>query len=132
MNVHKNARMTVFGRERLVKQVLERVLTPAAAAAAAGVSRRTVYKLLARYRKEGAAGLCDRGSRPKRLRCALGAKQCQLIERLRRERRPYREIAKCGSRRTALAEYCAPGGEPGTCGMRRHLRRRLAITSHAW
>src|SRR5437899_8349227 len=94
MNVHKNARMTVFGRERLVKQVLERVLTPAAAAAAAGVSRRTVYKLLARYRKEGAAGLCDRGSRPKRLRCALGAKQCQLIERLRRERRPYREIAK--------------------------------------
>ena len=37
MNVHKNARMTVFGRERLVKQVLERVLTPAAAAAAAGI-----------------------------------------------------------------------------------------------
>src|SRR5687767_13513116 len=47
MNVHKNARLTVFGRERLVKQVLERVLTPAAASAAAGVSLRTVYKLLA-------------------------------------------------------------------------------------
>jgi transposase InsO family protein len=93
MNVHKNARLTAFGRERLVKQVLERVLTPAAASAAAGVSLRTIYKLLARYKKEGRAGLCDRISRPKRLRCALSVKQRQTIERLRRERRPYREIA---------------------------------------
>ncbi len=94
MNVHKNARMTVFGRERLVKQVLERVLTPAAAAAAAGVSQRTVYKLLARFKKEGLAGLRDRGSRPKRVRCALSARQRCVIEQLRRDRRPYREIAK--------------------------------------
>jgi transposase InsO family protein len=94
MNVHKNARLTAFGRERFVKQVLERVLTPAAASAAAGVSLRTIYKWLARFKKEGLAGLCDRGSRPKRLRCALNAKQRQAIERLRRERRPYREIAK--------------------------------------
>jgi transposase InsO family protein len=94
MNVHKNARLTLFGRERLVKQVLERVLTPAAASAAAGVSLRTGYKLLARYRKEGVAGLRDRGSRPKRVRCALSARQRELIEKLRRERRPYREIAK--------------------------------------
>ena len=71
MNVHKNARLTPFGRERFVKQVLERVLTPVAASAAAGVSLRTVYKLLARYRKDGALGLRDRASRPKRLRCAL-------------------------------------------------------------
>jgi hypothetical protein len=94
MNVHKNARLTLFGRERLVKQVLERVLTPAAAAAAAGVSLRTVYKLLARYKKEGLVGLRDRCSRPKRVRCALRAGQRELIERLRRERRPYREIAQ--------------------------------------
>src|SRR5437763_15364414 len=45
MNVHKNARLTPFGRERLAKQVLERVLTPAAASAAAGVSLRTIYRL---------------------------------------------------------------------------------------
>ena len=94
MNVHKNARLTPFGRERVVKQVLERVLTPAAASAAAGVSLRTIYKWLSRYRKEGAAGLCDRRSRPKRIRCALKASQRNLIERLRRDRRPYREIAK--------------------------------------
>ena len=66
MNVHKNARLTAFGRERLVKQVLERVFTPAAASAAAGVSLRTIYKWLARFRNEGSAGLCDRASRPQR------------------------------------------------------------------
>jgi transposase InsO family protein len=94
MNVHKNARLTPFGRERFVKQVLERVLTPAAASAAAGVSLRTIYKFLARFKKEGAAGLRDRGSRPKRVRCALSVKQRALIEQLRRGRCPYREIAR--------------------------------------
>ena len=94
MNMHKNARLTPLGRERLVKQVLERVLTPAAASAAAGVSVRTIYKWIACYKAEGAPGLRDRGSRPKRLRCALSEKQRSLIERLRRDRRPYREIAK--------------------------------------
>lgn len=94
MNVHKNARLTAFGRERLVKQVLGRVLTPAAAAAAAGVSLRTIYKWLLRFTNEGSDGLRDRRSRPKRLRCALGARQRERIEQLRRERRPYREIAK--------------------------------------
>jgi transposase InsO family protein len=94
MNVHKNARLTPFGRQRLVKQVLERVLTPAAASAAAGVSLRTIYKWLSRFRNEGAAGLRDRRSRPKRLRCSLSSRQRQLIEHLRRERRPYREIAR--------------------------------------
>jgi transposase InsO family protein len=94
MNMHKNARLTPLGRERLVKQVLERVLTPAAASAAAGVSVRTIYKWIARYKAEGSLGLRDRSSRPKRLRCALSEKQRSLIERLRRDRRPYREISK--------------------------------------
>jgi transposase InsO family protein len=93
MNVHKNARLTVFGRERVVKQVLEQGFTPAEASAGAGVSVRTVYKWLSRHRVEGQVGLADRDSRPKRLRCALSAKQRQLIEQLRRDRRPYREIA---------------------------------------
>lgn len=94
MNVHKNARLTPFGRERLVKQVLERVLTPAAASAAAGVSVRTIYKWLSRFKNEGIAGLRDRRSRPKRLRCSLSQRQRERIGHLRRERRPYREIAK--------------------------------------
>ena len=101
MNVHKNARLTPFGRERVVKQVLERVLTPAAASAAAGVSVRTIYKWKARYKAEGTAGLCDRRSRPRRLRSALSEKQRRSIERLRRDRRPYREIA--GRAKAALS-----------------------------
>jgi transposase InsO family protein len=94
MNVHKNARLTVFGRERLVKRMLERVLTPAVASAAAGVSVRTIYKWIARYKVEGLAGLRDRASRPRRVRCALNARQRHAIEQFRRERRPYREIAR--------------------------------------
>ena len=94
MNTHKNARLTPLGRERVVKQVLERISTPAVASAAAGVSLRTVYKWLARFRIEGSAGLRDRASRPKRLRCGLSDRQRLRIEQLRRERRPYREIAK--------------------------------------
>jgi transposase InsO family protein len=93
MNVHKNARLTPFGRERIVKQVSEQGLTPAAASAAAGVSLRTIYKWLARFRIEGSAGLRDRRSRPKRIRCTLSGRQRERIEQLRRERRPYREIA---------------------------------------
>ena len=94
MNVHKNARLTPIGRERVVKQVLERVLTPAAASAAAGVSLRTIRKGLSRFRNEGRLGLLDRSSRPRRLRCALSVRQRQRIEQLRRERRSYREIAQ--------------------------------------
>ncbi|HVL34861.1 MAG TPA: IS481 family transposase [Burkholderiales bacterium] len=94
MNVHKNARLTPFGRERFVKQVLERLLTPAAASAAAGVSLRTIYKWLSRFRKEGSAGLRDRPSRPRRVRCALSARQRLSVERLRRQRCSYRQIAQ--------------------------------------
>jgi transposase len=94
MNVHKNARLTPFGRERVVKQVLQQVLTPAAASAAAGVSLRTIYKWLSRFRNEGAAGLRDRHSKPRRLRCSLSDRQRERIAQLRRDRRPYREIAK--------------------------------------
>jgi transposase InsO family protein len=85
--------LTPLGRERVVKQVLERFLTPAAASAAAGVSLRSIYKWIARFRSEGRPGLCDRCSRPRRLRCALSDQQRSMIERLRRDRRPYREIA---------------------------------------
>ena len=94
MNVHKNARLTPFGRERYVRQIVSRELTPAAAAAVAGVSVRTIYKWVSRFRNEGIAGLRDRQSRPKRLRCGLTARQLTRIEQLRRERRPYREISR--------------------------------------
>ena len=56
MNSHKHARLTPKGRALLVSRVLEQGWTVAAAAEAAGVSRRTGYKWLARFKVEGTAG----------------------------------------------------------------------------
>jgi transposase InsO family protein len=67
MNIHKNARLTPLGREQMVRAILGGH-PPQAAARAAGVSPHTAQKWLARFRREGAAGLADRSSRPKRLR----------------------------------------------------------------
>ena len=64
MNVHKNARTTFHGRLLMVGRVLVEHQPPAEVAAGFGVSTRTVYKWLARYRAEGAAGLHDRSSAP--------------------------------------------------------------------
>jgi transposase-like protein len=48
MNVHKNARLTPHGRERIVRQV-ESGQTPKAVGEAAGVGPQTVRKWVFRY-----------------------------------------------------------------------------------
>src|SRR5215468_2997762 len=80
MNVHKNARLTPRGRERIVRQV-------------AGVCPRTVRKWVDRYRREGLAGLQDRSSRPHRLRRPTPRTVVEEIERLRRQRWTGKQIA---------------------------------------
>jgi transposase InsO family protein len=65
VNVHRNAKTTPRSREVLARRVLEEGMTPAAAAAAAGVSARTATKWVRRFREEGVRGLEDRSSRPK-------------------------------------------------------------------
>src|ERR1700694_5549647 len=62
MNIHKNARTTPRSRAMLVQRVVQERWPVSAVAMAFGVSERTVYKWLARYRAEGAAGLRDRRS----------------------------------------------------------------------
>lgn len=59
MNIHKNARLTPIGRERLVRAVLGGQ-TLEAAAHAAGVCSRAARKRGKRYNAEGPAGLMDR------------------------------------------------------------------------
>jgi len=93
MNIHKNARLTPIGRERLVRQV-ESGQTPEAAARAAGVCPRTARKWLDRFRLEGLAGLQDRSSRPRRLRRPTPAGTVEKIEALRRQRLPGQQIAR--------------------------------------
>ncbi|MBB6414322.1 transposase [Mesorhizobium sangaii] len=92
MNVHKNARLTPRGRERIVRQV-ESGQTPQAVAEAAGVCPRTVRKWVDRYRREGLTGLQDRSSRPHRLRQPTPAAIIETIERRRRQRWTGKQIA---------------------------------------
>jgi hypothetical protein len=64
MNIHSLARTCPSSRALLVERVQRQKWTAAQAAAALGVSERTGYKWLARYRSDGADGLRDRSSRP--------------------------------------------------------------------
>ena len=92
MNVHKNARLTPRGRERLV-ELTESGQTPEAIAKAAGVCPRTVRKWLKRHECEGPAGLMDRSSRPHRLRQPTPQPVVERIEALRRQRLTGKAIA---------------------------------------
>ncbi len=86
MDYHQNARLTVFSRELLAKQVLQRGLTLKLAAASFNVSAKTAAKWVRRYRELGVDGLVDRSSRPRRLRRPTSLEQLQRVENLRRER----------------------------------------------
>ncbi len=93
MNIHKYARLTPHGREVLVRRILEEGLRVAEAAHASGVSVRTAYKWLARYRAEGPRGLTDRSSRPHRCPHRTSAARRAQVVALRRARRTYRDIS---------------------------------------
>jgi len=92
MNIHKNARLTPIGRERLVQAILSGQ-TPEAAAHAAGVCPRTARKWLSRFETEGRAGLMDRSSRPNRLYRPTPAAIVKQVEVLRRQRFTGKHIA---------------------------------------
>ncbi|MCW5714437.1 MAG: IS481 family transposase [Bauldia sp.] len=92
MNIHKNARLTPIGRERLVEAVRSGQ-SPEAAARSAGVCPRTAHKWVARFSAEGSAGLRDRSSRPHRLYRATPAATVARVEALRRQRWTGRQIA---------------------------------------
>lgn len=94
MNTHQNARLTIHGRALLVTRILEHGLRPEEAAQAMGVSVRTAYKWLARYREAGRAGLHNRCSRPHRCPHATTTEQRQRIIAQRHERRIYRHISR--------------------------------------
>lgn len=93
MNIHKNARTTPQSRAILVQRVLQERWPVKDAAAAFGVSPRTVYKWLARFKAQGAAGLQDRRSVAHRRPHALAPAWLELIRLLRRGQLVASEIA---------------------------------------
>ena len=93
MNNHKNARLTPYSRALLVQRVERDGLRVTEAAKACGVSPRTAYKWLARYREEGAAGLENRRSRPHSHPKTTSESLRKRIVDLRQQRRTYRWIS---------------------------------------
>jgi transposase InsO family protein len=93
MNVHKNARLTPLSRAELVRRI-QAGQSPRAVATALGVTPKTVRKWVGRFEALGDAGLGDRSSRPRRLRCPTPADVVDEIVALRRQRRTGKAIAK--------------------------------------
>jgi len=111
MNSHKHARLTRSGRALLVDRVLEGGWTVSAAAEAVGVSRRTAYKWLARFRAEGPTGLADRSSRPHHSPTKCPAEQIRQFEQRRRQRLPLWRIAReAGCSVASVARHVARMG----------------------
>ncbi len=128
---HRNARLTPHGRLLLCKRVEVQGWSIREAAAAAGVSRQTASKWLARWRAEGASGLLDRSSRPLRIALRVVGRLLRkvVLLRLRKRRGPawiawrtrlasatvYRALRRRGLHRLRLLEpreavvrYCWP------------------------
>jgi transposase InsO family protein len=87
MNAHKNARTTPFGRAVMIRRVLQEGWSVSAVAASFEVSTHTVRKWLARFRRDGRAGLENRSSAPHLVANKLPAPWLTMIARLRREYR---------------------------------------------
>lgn len=93
MNIHKNARLTVHGRVRLV-EIVGSGETIASASRHSGVSPKTVRKWLQRYQRGGLSGLNDRSSRPHHINRSTPQSVVDRIIRLRRQRWTGQHIAQ--------------------------------------
>jgi transposase InsO family protein len=94
MEVHARAPLSPIGRRRVIDRVLVEGWSVTAAAEAAGVSGRTVYRWLARYREAGAEGLRDRPPIARRIPHKTPADRVRAICRLRQLRLTGAEIAE--------------------------------------
>ena len=92
MNVHKNAKLTPRGRAQLVER-LEAGEKAEVVAGEMGVSRRTAFKWLKRFREKGLKGLEDKSSRPHHSPSRTPRSRRRQIERLRRKGWSGRRIA---------------------------------------
>ena len=93
MKLHANARTCPNSRRLLVERILIHRWSVTAAAEAAGVSDRTAYRWLARWRSEGEPGLLDRSSAPRRIPHRTPVDRVQAIRSLRKLRMTAAEIA---------------------------------------
>jgi transposase InsO family protein len=86
--------------------VLDEGWTVADASQAAGVSRRTTYKWIARFRAEGGDGLFDRSSKPHSSPTVTTSRKRRRFEQLRRKRWPLWRIAQDQGSSLATVSRC--------------------------
>jgi transposase InsO family protein len=111
MNIHKNARLTLARRIEMVRTIVEDKLTPAEAAAEAGVSEPTARKWLGRFLAGGEAGLVDRRSRPNVSPRRISTTKALAIEELRRRRLTQARIAQAiGVSKSTVGRVLARAG----------------------
>ncbi len=94
MRLHPNARTTPKQRALMIRRVRAEGWRPEEAAEATGVSVRTLYKWLRRYREEGEPGLQDRRCRPLRMPRRTSQARIRRIVQLRQRRRTGWQIAQ--------------------------------------
>lgn len=110
MDVHKNARLTVFCRELLVNRVLKGQ-AKAQVALQFGISVQTLSKWFRRYQAEGLRGLHDRSSRPQRSPGATARELELAVVALRRQRLTLITIAhQLSLSRATVARICVRAG----------------------
>jgi transposase InsO family protein/transposase len=95
MKLHRDAKLSVKGRELLVLRIEHAGWSVTQAAEAAGVSDRTASEWLGRYRAEGPDGLLDRSSAPRVIANRTDDRRIDVIAALRRLRMTGAEIAEC-------------------------------------
>jgi transposase InsO family protein len=105
-NPHQNARTTPLGRGEMIRRIVEEGRPVAEVAAGFGISERTARKWLARWKRDGLAGLENRSSRPLRITNRLAEATVALIERLRRD---YRLTAEAIAIKLTLARSTVAG-----------------------
>lgn len=94
MNLHSGARTCPASRALLVRRVRELGWSVTRSAEAAGISRRTAHKWLARYEAQDPTSLQDRSSRPRRHPRATPVEWREMILLLRRTKMTGPQIAR--------------------------------------
>ena len=94
MKIHANARTCPNSRKLLVRRIEEENWSLMVAAEAAGISERSAYRWLRRFREEGERGLLDRSSAPGRIPHKTAPARVEAIAALRRLRMTAAEIAE--------------------------------------
>jgi transposase InsO family protein len=129
MHTHPNARLTPHSRERLLRRHIDHGAPLADLPAQAGISLRTAYKWLARYRSGGATALADRRSVRRTQQRTLGPQQLQHAVNLRHQRCTIRRIAKVvGSPLSTVARAMKALG----LGRLRNLEPKIPVQRYQW